>query len=467
MLYLPLSFSLKLNDAKHDVETSLEKLKQAQTALEGLEKNLIKEGQNSNALKAQITGLESNLAVSQEKCNNSATNLSAVERRIDESQGMNEELRLENSNQKSLIKELQVTIEKERQTSREKLEILDESKEKLSEHFKVLASEVLEKNSKSFAGRSEENLSNLLKPLSTKIEEFEKKVGETYEKEARDRTSLQQEIKHLTDLNQKMTKEAHNLVNALKGETKTQGNWGEMILERILEASGLTKGREYLVQESLTTEEGKRYQPDVIINLPEEKQIIIDSKVSLVAYERYCSSSDDTERADALKAHVLSLRNHVRELSDKKYQNLKGLKTLDFVLLFVPVEPAFALAVQSEQQLFTEAISKNIVIVTPSTLLATLRTVAHIWRQEAQNKNAEEIARHGGALYDKFCNFINDMEKMGAQLQTVNKTYDGAMSKLSSGRGNLVRQTERLRELGAKTSKKLNIEAQPELEPLD
>ncbi|MFZ0455576.1 MAG: DNA recombination protein RmuC, partial [Ignavibacteriaceae bacterium] len=252
-----------------------------------------------------------------------------------------------------------------------------------------------------------------------------------------------------------MAKEANNLTNALKGETKTMGNWGEFILESILEKSGLVKGREYKIQENFTNEEGRRLQPDVVVNLPDNKCIIIDSKVSLLAYENYSSSESDNQRANSLKEHINSIKRHIKDLSSKNYQNIYQIKSLDFVLLFMPVEPAFSLAIQNDTQLFNEAFDKNIVIVSPSTLLATLRTIANIWRQEYQNSNVLEIAKQSGALYDKFQGLLSDLIELGKRMNTMQNSYEGAMKKLYSGRGNLIISVENIKKLGAKTSKSL------------
>jgi len=252
-----------------------------------------------------------------------------------------------------------------------------------------------------------------------------------------------------------MSKDATNLTNALKGQTKTQGNWGEFILETILEKSGLVKGREYTVQESLTTHEGKRFQPDIIIKLPEGKTLIIDSKVSLNAYERFVSSEDERDRAANIKEHIASIRNHIKNLSSKNYQNLYDTKSLDFVLMFLPIEPALSLAIQNDMNLFNEAFEKNIVIVSPSTLLATLRTIASIWRQEHQNKNALDIARQSGALYDKFVGLLDDLKNIGDKIKATQNSYEDAMKKLSTGRGNLIGSVEKIKSLGAKTTKAL------------
>ena len=334
-------------------------------------------------------------------------------------------------------------------------EDIQKLQERFSIEFKNLANEILEEKSKKFTDQNKVNLGEILNPLKERILEFEKKVDST-NKESIDRNAaLKQELKILSDLNKKITKDAENLTRALKGESKTQGNWGEFILESILEKSGLVKGREYMVQESFSSGEG-RLQPDVIVHLPEDKNIIIDAKLSLVAYERYVSAEEDSEKQAYLKEHITSVRKHVKDLSAKNYQQLYQVSGLDFVLLFMPVEPAFGLAIQYDDKLFMEAYEKNIVIVSPSTLIATLRTIASIWRQENQNRNAIEIARQSGSLYDKFKSFTDDLIKVGDGIKTTGKNYELAMNKLTDGKDNLIRKTEKLKELGAKASKSID-----------
>lgn len=327
--------------------------------------------------------------------------------------------------------------------------------EKFTKEFENLANRIFEEKTQKFAEQNKNNLGEILNPLGEKIKDFEKKVNEVYVNDSKERASLKEQLNMLHSLNQQMSKEAGNLTRALKGETKTQGNWGEFILESILEKSGLVKDREYRMQASFTNEEGRRLQPDVVVSLPEGKTLVIDSKVSLTAYEKFVAAEDEEARSAAIKEHLLSLRNHIKGLSDKNYQNLYQIKTLDFVLLFVPIEPAFALAVQSESQLFSEAFDKNIVLVSPSTLLATLRTVASIWRQENHNRNALDIARKAGDLYDKFNGFVEDMIDLGRKMDQSKNSYVDAMKKLSEGRGNLVNRVQELKKMGAITSKNL------------
>lgn len=332
---------------------------------------------------------------------------------------------------------------------------LEQLNQRFKTEFENLAAKILEEKSQKFTEQNKQSLDGLLTPLKDRIKDFEEKVQKVYDTEAAERNMLKGEIKQLMSLNQQMQLDAQNLTKALKGDNKTQGNWGEFILESILEKSGLVKDREYKTQESITTEDGKRYQPDVVINLPDGKCLIIDSKVSLVAYERYVSADDELLKAQALKEHSLSFKNHIKGLSDKNYQKLYGVGSLDFVLLFVPIESAFAATVQFDNQLFNDAFERNIVIVSPSTLLATLRTVANIWRQENQSKNAIEIANKAGDMYDKFVGFVDDLIGLGNKMRDAQKAYEGAMNKLHQGSGNLVKRSEDLKKLGAKANKTL------------
>lgn len=332
---------------------------------------------------------------------------------------------------------------------------LEHLQKQFRDEFKNLANDILEEKSKKFTEQNREKLDELLKPLGEKISEFQKRVEDNHKEDLKGRGALDQHLKTLQELNQKMSEEAKNLTKALKGDTKQQGNWGEVILMRILEKSGLRKGHEYDTQESTTTEEGKRLQPDVIVHLPDEKRLVIDSKVSLTAYERYTSVEDVADREKSLKLHIQSLRSHVKGLGRKNYEQIHGFKSPDFVLMFIPIEPAFGLAMQYDPDLYNEAFDQNIIIVSPTTLLATLATIDNVWKQEYQNKNAMEIATRGGALYDKFVSFVDSLQDIGNRIQQTQKSYDEAMNRLSTGSGNLVRQAEMLRELGAKASKKL------------
>ena len=335
----------------------------------------------------------------------------------------------------------------------------EELQKKLTAEFENIANRVMKQRTEEFTVSNQKSLGDLLNPLKEKITSFEQKVQSTYEKELRERVSLGEELKKLTEMNRQMSQDATNLTNALKGDAKKQGNWGEVILERVLERSGLTLGQEYRREDVVEGSTGEVIRPDVIIYLPDNKHIIVDSKVSLVAYERYVSADDDTIREKAIKEHILSIRNHVKGLSEKNYQNARNINTPDFVLLFMPIEAAFAAAVQSDPELFSYAWEKHIVIVSPTTLLATLRTIASIWKQENQTKNAQEIARLSGTLYDKLVGFAEDMEKIKLNIDRADKAYDEALKKLKDGKGNVIRTAEKIKELGAKTGNKSLPEA--------
>jgi DNA recombination protein RmuC len=342
---------------------------------------------------------------------------------------------------------------------REKLatqkEEMQDLQKQFHDEFENLATKILERNSEKFTRHNKEKMDQLLKPLSEKMETFKKKVEETYEKETRENTSLKEQIRQMAELNKRMTDEAKNLTKALKNDPKTQGRWGEVILQRILEKSGLAEGREYNTQVGAKSAAGGQQYLDVLVNLPDEKIIIIDSKVSLKAYEQFIEAEDEIEKERALKNHTASVRRHVKNLSGKNYHQLYSVNSPDFVLLFVPIESAFGLALQNDNSLYYDAFEKNIVIVSPSTLLAALGTIDSVWKQEYQSKNAQEIAERGGKLYDKFVNFVGSMENIGQRIHQTQDSYDEAMGQLSEGRGNVVRQVEKLRELGAKNSKKL------------
>ncbi|MCE7950896.1 MAG: DNA recombination protein RmuC [Xanthomonadales bacterium PRO7] len=329
----------------------------------------------------------------------------------------------------------------------------------LTEKFDLLSRQLLDQQSRKLAEQNQANLGVLLNPLREQIGEFRKRVDEVYDKENKDRSALQSEIATLKNLNQRISEDAVNLTRALKGDAQAQGAWGEMILERVLEASGLQKGRGYETQVTLADEAGGRPRPDVIVHLPEGRNIIVDAKVSLTAYERYCRAADGAERNLQLSAHLTSLRKHVRELADKRYADLPGVNSLEFVLMFVPVEAAYIEAVHNDDALHAFALERQVVIVTTSTLLATLRTVESLWRNADRNRNAQEIADRAGKLYDKFAGFVDDLDEVRAKIAAAGKALDAAGGKLNAGPGNLLRQVEMLRELGAKASKALPAEA--------
>lgn len=326
--------------------------------------------------------------------------------------------------------------------------------------FEALSQKLLNERSKELTSQHSDSLTQLLKPLTTELDAFKKRVNEVYENETRDRVSLRQEILSLKALNQKMSEDAINLTRALKGENKTAGNWGELVLDQVLSASGLREGYEYSRQQSFTADEGSRLQPDVVISLPDEKCLIVDAKLSLKDYERATSAVDDAERLDALKAHTNSLKTHVRGLSGKNYSGLSGITTVDFVIMFVPVEPAFSAAFETQPQLFTDALGQGVVIASPSTLLALLRTVEHVWRIEHQNRNTRQIADLGGKLYDQFVLFAESFQDVGDRIRRSQEAFDKAGQRLSLGRGNLVRRAEQLKALGVSSTKQMPAELQ-------
>ena len=361
----------------------------------------------------------------------------------------------ENTLLQTRMAELETRLEDERKNTAEKLSLLQEARDQLKLEFQNVANKIFEDKSRKFTEQNKENIEGVLKPMREQLVDFKKKVEDVYDKESKDRVSLLTEIIHLKALNERISEDAINLTNALKGQSKTRGSWGEMILERVLEESGLHKGREYEVQAMYASEEGQRRHPDVIVHLPEGKDIVIDSKVSLTAYEKYCSADTDEKREKRLKEHVISIRTHIKELSNKRYEELEGISTLDFVLMFLPIEGAFWTAIESEQGLFNEAFDKNIMLVSPSTLLATLRIINNIWRYEDQNKNALIIAKKAGDLLDKFVGFVDALEDVGQKIGKAHESYKTARDRLSKGKGNLVRRTEELKQLGVKAKKEL------------
>jgi DNA recombination protein RmuC len=339
--------------------------------------------------------------------------------------------------------------------NKEQKQEVEQLQEKFTKEFENLANKILEEKTNKFTEQNKENMKNILSPLQDKIQLFEKKVEDTHKESIDYHAALRQQILGLSKMNEQMSKETLNLTKALKGDSKMQGNWGELVLERVLEKSGLEKGREYEVQQSFTTPEGNRVFPDVVINLPDGKKMIVDSKVTLTAYERYINEEDDDLKAQFLKEHVNAIKRHVEQLGDKNYQDLYQIESPDFVLLFIPMEPAFALALNEDTTLYNKAFEKNIVIVTPSTLLATLRTIDSMWANQKQQENALEIARQAGALYDKFEGFVGDLIKIGKRMDEAKSEYGNAMNKLVEGKGNLITSVEKLKKMGAKAKKAL------------
>jgi DNA recombination protein RmuC len=364
-----------------------------------------------------------------------------------------EQIRVERDQALQRAIRLEAELDSERKQVQHRIDSLNEAKEALTNQFKNLANDILEDKTKKFTEQNAQQLDILLKPLQTKLTEFKEQVSNSYEKESRERFALKHEIERLANLNLKMSDEARSLTNALKGDSKIQGNWGELVLESILESSGLRKGEEYLVQDSHTQADGSRLQPDVIIKLPEGRHLVIDSKVSITAYARHTEAATTDEADRELLAHIQSIRQHIQGLSGKNYAGISDIASVDFVLMFIPIESAFLSALKSAPNLYQEALSKNIVLVCPSTLMATLRTVAHLWRQDQQNKNAMEIARQCANLYDKFVGFVEDLEQIGKRLDQAQSSYHDAFNKLKTGKGNLIKAAEKVKELGVKPNK--------------
>ncbi|MDO6675677.1 DNA recombination protein RmuC [Tenacibaculum sp. 1_MG-2023] len=376
-------------------------------------------------------------------------------KRLDEKAKENNELRrekeftaLELARKNEELKNLQLKLN-------ENKEEVEKLQDKFTKEFENLANKILDEKSNKFTEQNKKNIKDILNPLQEKIQTFEKKVEDTQKESISMHSALKEQLLGLKELNAQMSKETLNLTKALKGDSKTQGNWGELVLERVLEKSGLEKDREYFVQQSFTNDEGKRIMPDVVIHLPDNKKMVVDSKVSLTAYEQYVNSEDDIEKERFVKEHVNSLKRHVEQLSEKKYEDIYKIESPDFVLLFVPIEPAFAVALNEDNTLYNKAFERNIVIVTPTTLLATLRTIDTMWNNEKQQRNALEIARQAGALYDKFNGLLTDLVNIGKKIDGTKADYAAAMNKLVEGRGNLITSVEKLKKMGAKAKKAL------------
>lgn len=360
---------------------------------------------------------------------------------------------------KATIAELNTTLEKERTQTQKDLALINEARQQLSDQFEVLANKILDEKSKKFTDQNQTNLSQLLNPLQEKIKAFQAKVEEVYVNEGKDRSALAEQVKMLTQLNNTLSQDTQNLTLALKGDRKAQGNWGEIILDDVLEKSGLLRGQHYERQGSVKTEDGQTHViPDVVVNLPGDRHLVVDSKMTLPDYRAFASAESEDDRAAALKRHLLSIRAHIKGLSEKNYQSLYGLKSLDFVVMFIPLEPAFMLAVTNDRELFQNAWDKNILLVSPSTLLFVVRTVAYLWRQEGLSRNAKDISNRGAELYDKLVNFVGDLQKVGERIQQAQDSYNEARKKFSEGTGNVIRQAEMLKKLGVKPSKGLSAQ---------
>ena len=445
----------QLRDSEQVQALHEQEVEHLQTALEEqkarsgqLEQSIEHWRQQSAALENRLAALASELTAKQDRVAQLASESGQYQQRAET---LSEEL----GQLKVELREQQVTLDKERRSASEKLELLEKNRDALKQEFENLANRIFEQKSERFSQQSKTSLDSLLNPFRDQLQDFRKRVEDVYTTETRDRQALRSEIKSLQELNRQITEEAANLTRALKGDKKIQGNWGELILERVLERSGLRKGVEYETQGSYRDDDNQLLRPDVIVHLPDQRNLVIDSKVSLVAYQQWVTADQEEERAAALKQHVEAVRNHIRALSEKDYSQLNGLHSPDFVLLFMPIEPAFVAAFQQDENLFAEAFERKIIVVTPTTLLATLRTIENIWRYERQSQNARRIADRAGAVYDKLRVFVEAMEKLGSQLHTAQGTYDNAMNTLTRGRGNLISQANRFVELGVRVKKEL------------
>ena len=397
------------------------------------------------------------LAVEVERVQQKDFRLDELKRELERSNAKNQTLQSDLEQYKVNLAELNTTLQEERKQTEEKLALLQQAEKKMTDAFENLSNRILEEKSKKFTDQNKLHIGEILNPLREQLGDFKKKVEDVYEKETKDRLSLFHEITHLKSLNEKMSQDAVNLTNALKGESKTRGDWGEVILEKVLEHSGLTNGREYEVQPGYKDEDNRQFRPDVVVHLPNNRDVIIDSKVSLVAYERYYAAEDEQEKNLALTEHVASIKTHITGLAKKNYEELTGMNSLDMVLMFVPIEPALMLAFEAEDNLFQEAFKQGIFLVSPSTLSMNLQIIHNIWRYEYQNQNAQEIAKSAGDLHDKFVGFIESLEDVGDKLDKAKDSYDTAFNRLTDGRGNLVARVDKIRELGSlKTKKKLS-----------
>lgn len=451
-----------LDAERHALEKRLAVLEHDAEMIPGLRDQISERDVRIVGLQDKVGELSAELAREKER----GVQMNELQQRIKDQEKTIETLRQRCSDHEAHISRLNTTLEKDRKQAEEKMALLREAREELTHQFKLLAQEVLEEKGKAFGEMSQSGLKALLDPFRDQLSEFRQKVDSVYVHEAKERASLKQQIETLSQLNQQINQEAVNLTRALKGDKKAQGSWGELILERVLEQSGLRKGVEYDTQGGFRDAAGRLYKPDVVVHLPDEKDVVIDSKVSLMAYERYAAGQDEAE-GKALGEHIRAVKAHIDSLNAKDYSSLKGLRSLDFVLMFVPIEGAFVAAFRADESLFSYAFERKIVVVTPSTLLATLRTIENIWRYERQNQNAQAIVSRASAMYDKLRLFVESMEKLGKQIDTVGDTYDEAMNRLVRGKGNLISQASRFSGMGIPVKKPLprSVTEQAEMEP--
>jgi DNA recombination protein RmuC len=404
----------------------------------------------------QLKNLEVKLAVESERAESRSAQINELKEKVEQQESSYQQQQIVTETDKVRIAELNTLLEDERKLTQEKISLLQKAEKSMTLAFENLSNKILEEKSKKFTEQNKLNMGGILNPLREQLGDFKKKIEDVYDKETRDRVSLFNEITSLKSLNQQMSKDAINLTKALKGESKTRGNWGEVILQRVLEDSGLENGREYETQKSYRDQHGKRFQPDVVIHLPDNKHVVIDSKVSLNAYEKFCSSEISEEKEQALAEHLNSIRKHITDLQGKNYDELANVNSLDMVLMFVPIEPALMLATEKDENLFSDAFKSGIILVSPSTLNMNLQIIHNMWRYEYQNKNAREIAKRAGNMYDKFVGFIDALEDVGDKLENAQVAYQTAHKRLTSGKGNLVGRAETIHKLGLQTNKKLD-----------
>lgn len=403
-----------------------------------------------------VNDLEIKLAVENERLENKTSQINELKEKVEQQESSYHQQQKVTETDKVKIAELQTLLEDERKLTHEKIALLEKAEENMTMAFENISTRIIEEKSKKFTEQNKQNIGEILNPLREQLGDFRKKIEDVYDKETRDRVSLFNEITSLKSLNEQMSKDAINLTRALKGESKTRGNWGEVILQRVLEDSGLKNGREYEAQESYRDKHGKLFYPDVVVHLPDNKDVVIDSKISLNAYEKFCSSEDSEEQKQALTEHLNAIRTHVSDLEDKNYDELVKINSLDMVLMFVPIEPALMLAFEQDNNLYHDAFKRGIILVSPTTLHMTLRIIHNMWRYEYQNKNAQEIAKRAGDMYDKFVGFVDALEDVGDKLDKAQSAYQTAHNRLVDGKGNLVGRAEAIRKLGLQTNKKLD-----------